>query len=74
MLKAAAALILFTGAAVAAVAPSCGVVPGWIQSGAPRAYTADNLFEYMDGNAEGYILYNFQEMRGVTCRIVPIFE
>jgi hypothetical protein len=29
---------------------------------------ADNLFEYMDGNAEGYILYNFQAMHGVTCK------
>ncbi len=49
-------------------APSCGLVPGWAQDGPPRTYTADNLFEYMDGNAEGYVQYNFQEMRGVTCK------
>jgi len=49
-------------------APSCGLVPGWLQSGPPRSYTADNLFEYMDGNAEGYLRYNFQEMHGVTCK------
>jgi hypothetical protein len=55
-------------ASIAAAAPSCDLVPGWTQSGPARAYTADNLFEYMDGNAEGYILYNFQEMHGVTCR------
>jgi hypothetical protein len=48
--------------------PSCALVPGWSPAGPPRTYTADNLFEYMDGNAEGYILYNFQEMRGVTCK------
>jgi hypothetical protein len=67
VLKAAAALVLLAGAAVAA-APSCDLVVGWKQSGPPRSYTADNLFEYMDGNAEGYILYNFQEMHGVTCK------
>ena len=49
-------------------APSCALVAGWTQAGQPRTYTADNLFEYMDGNAEGYIQYNFQEMRGVTCK------
>ena len=48
--------------------PSCGLVAGWAQSGPPRTYTADNLFEYMDGNAEGYLRYNFQEMHGVTCK------
>ena len=48
--------------------PTCALVPGWTQAGAARSYTAENLFEYMDGNAEGYILYNFREMRGVTCK------
>jgi len=64
------ALAVLAGAAAAAdpIAPSCSLVPGWTQSGAPRAYTADNLFEYMDGNAEGYVRYNFQEMHGVTCK------
>ena len=51
-----------------AVAPVCSLVPGWTQSGPARTYTPDNLFEYMDGNSEGYFLYHFQEMRGVTCR------
>jgi hypothetical protein len=51
-----------------AVAPACNMVPGWTQSGAPRSYTFDNLYEYMDGNSEGYFLYNFQSMRGVTCK------
>jgi len=48
--------------------PSCGLVAGWTQDGQVRTYTADNLFEYMDGNAEGYIQYGFQEMKGVTCK------
>lgn len=67
MLKRAGALFAFACLAAAAP-PDCALVPGWTQAGAPRTYSADNLFEYMDGNAEGYILYNFQEMRGVTCK------
>jgi Family of unknown function (DUF6599) len=56
-------------ACLAAVAqPTCALVPGWTQAGAARSFTADNLFEYMDGNAEGYVLYNFREMHGVTCK------
>jgi hypothetical protein len=43
-------------------------VPGWTQAGSARYYTADNLFEYMDGNSEGYFSYNFQTMHGVTCK------
>jgi len=49
-------------------APSCALVPGWSQSGPARAYEAGNLFEYMDGNAEGYLIYGFRSMRGVSCR------
>ncbi len=48
-------------------APACNLVPGWAQSGDARSYTAENLFEYMDGNAEGYLIYGFDTMRGVTC-------
>jgi len=45
----------------------CRVVPGWQQQGPTRSYTAENLFEYMDGNAEGYLIYGFTRMDGVTC-------
>ena len=51
-----------------AAAPACSLVPGWTQAGSARYYTADNLFEYMDGNSEGYFSYNFQTMHGVTCK------
>lgn len=67
MLKAAAAWLFAAGVMAAAAQPDCGLVPGWAARGAPRAYTAANLFEYMDGNAEGYVLYGFRAMRGVTC-------
>ena len=47
---------------------ACNVVPGWSQTGPDRSYVADNLFEYMDGNAEGYLTYGFLKMQGVTCK------
>ncbi len=48
--------------------PDCKVVPGWQQQGPARSFSADNLFEYMDGNAEGYLIYQFVGMKGVTCK------
>jgi hypothetical protein len=48
--------------------PDCSLVPGWTQDGAARSYVADNLFEYMNGNAEGYLIYRFEKMNGVTCK------
>jgi hypothetical protein len=61
----AAALALLP--AQAGPVPRCDLAPGWTQQGAARAYEASNLFEYMDGNAEGYLLYGFVAMHGVTC-------
>ena len=55
------------GAAGQAPAPSCNLVPGWTQTGPDRVYESQNLFEYMDGNAEGYLVYGFLKMQGVTC-------
>jgi hypothetical protein len=67
MIKRIGALLGFACLAAAAP-PTCALVPGWTQAGGARNFTADNLFEYMDGNAEGYVLYNFREMHGVTCK------
>jgi hypothetical protein len=47
---------------------NCSRVPGWRQDGVLRHFTADNLFEYMDGNAESYLTYGFTQMQGVTCK------
>ncbi|HWH61215.1 MAG TPA: DUF6599 family protein [Terriglobales bacterium] len=61
--------LLVTSAVCSAQVPvACDLVPGWQQFGAGRQYTADNLYEYMDGNAEGYLLYGFVRMQGVTCK------
>ena len=60
-------LAALVAAAAGAATPSCDAVADWAQHGAARSYTPDNLFEYMDGNAEGYLLYGFVNMHGVSC-------
>jgi len=60
--------ILLAPLAPAAEVADCSLVPGWRQDGAPRHYTSENLYEYMDGNAESYRLYGFMQMQGVTCK------
>jgi hypothetical protein len=47
---------------------NCHFVPGWEQSGAKRQHTADNLFDYRDGAAEGYLIYSFVRMEGIDCQ------
>ena len=60
-------VLLFASAAAAQEYLNCHFVPGWQQSGTKREFTADNLYEYMDGNAESYLLYGFVRMQGITC-------
>jgi hypothetical protein len=62
------ALFLAAAAASFAQAPDCGLLSGWTEQGEARSFSADNLFEYMDGNAEGYLLYHFVQMHGVNCQ------
>lgn len=62
-----AAALMIAGAAFGQL-PQCGAVAGWQQQGSERAFTSDNLFEYMDGNSEGYFIYRFVSMKGVTCQ------
>jgi Family of unknown function (DUF6599) len=59
--------LLFGSAVGAQEYLNCQLVSGWEQSGTKREYTADNLYEYMDGNAESYLLYGFVWMHGITC-------
>jgi hypothetical protein len=56
-----------TAVAQARNLPSCAVVPGWDQKGETRIFEPETLFDYMNGNSEGYLIYGFQKMRGVTC-------
>jgi hypothetical protein len=46
--------------------PDCAV-PGWTQQGETRSFDAETLFDYMNGNSEGYFAYGFTLMKGVTC-------
>jgi hypothetical protein len=61
------AVLIFAGTAFGQL-PQCGALAGWHEQGAVRSYDSSNLFEYMDGNSEGYFIYNFVAMKGVTCQ------
>jgi len=58
---------LAAAASVIAQTPACSLFAGWQQRGDNRVFEGDNLFEYMDGNSEGYLVYGFVRMKGVTC-------
>ncbi len=60
--------LLALAAAAGAQTPECSGVAGWQQQGPIREYGPDNLFDYMNGNAEGYLIYRFVNMKGVTCK------
>jgi hypothetical protein len=61
--------VLFAAQAAAASfpVPDCSAAPGWTQQGEARSYDPETLFDYMNGNSEGYFAYGFTLMRGVTC-------
>jgi len=60
--------VLFAAQAAGPVfpAPDCAV-PGFTQQGEARSYDPETLFDYMNGNSEGYFAYGFTLMKGVTC-------
>jgi len=47
---------------------SCQLASGWTQSEAIHPYTADNLYDYKDGGAEGYLIYGFAGMKSLNCK------
>ncbi|MDZ7639532.1 MAG: DUF6599 family protein [Bryobacterales bacterium] len=60
-------LLLAFAIAAGATTPTCAVIPGSAQDGELRNFETETLFEYMNGNSEGYFLYGFQTMQGITC-------
>ena len=48
--------------ALLALLPKPSDVPGWDVSKAPRSYDANTLFELIDGAADGFLTYGFQEV------------
>jgi hypothetical protein len=65
------AILATTGMASAQDYLNCGLAPGWEQTGLKRQYTPDNLFDYKDGGAEGYLAYGFVAMQGIDCKSGP---
>jgi hypothetical protein len=45
-----------------ALLPVNNAVPGWAMSQKPRSFKAANLWEFIDGAADGYLAYGFQEV------------
>jgi hypothetical protein len=61
--------ILFAaGTARAQVALDCHLAPGWEASGPVRHFTAENLYDYKDGAADGYLSYGFARMSTIDCK------
>ncbi len=60
--------------------PADNQVPGWLRSSNPRTYRANNLWEYIDGAADGYLVYSFQQVvtadykNGKTQVVIDIYE
>jgi hypothetical protein len=42
--------------------PASGAVTGWERSGEAEVYVPDDLFDYMDGQAELFFVYNFERL------------
>jgi hypothetical protein len=61
-------ILLTPGMACAQSYLNCHLAPGWEQSGTAHQYAADNLYEYKDGAAEGYLMYGFVRMQGIDCK------
>ena len=62
-------LVIFGTAALSvAQVPDCKLAAGWEQAGPARTFEGESLYEYMNGNSEGYLVYGFKKMHGVTCK------
>ncbi len=47
---------------LAALLPAREEVPGWAMSKQPRSFKAENLWEFIDGAADRYLAYGFEEV------------
>ena len=54
--------IAAAGAGEKPVLPPSGFAPGWVLEGPIKNYTADDLFEYINGEAELYFQYGFKNL------------
>jgi len=63
-----APFLLMAGMAHAQEYLSCQLAPGWTQTEAIHPYTVENLYDYKDGGAEGYLIYGFAGMKSLNCK------
>ncbi len=61
-------LLMLAASALMAQTPDCSIATGSKQDGKTREFDTETLYEYMNGNSEGYFLYGFAKMKGVTCK------
>ncbi len=53
--------------ALLAAGADCSISEGFTQQGKPHEYNVETLYDYINGNSEGYFLYGFKVMRGLNC-------
>ena len=56
-------IILFCGVVAEAKDFKFPEVSGWRQSGEPQTFTPQTLYEYINGAADLYLMYDFQELK-----------
>jgi hypothetical protein len=61
-------VLLAVGMARAQVSIDCHLAPGWEAAGPVRQYSAENLYDYKDGAADGYLSYGFARMSTIDCK------
>jgi len=62
------AIACVAGTAKAQAYLDCRLSPGWEPSGGKRQYSPENLYDYKDGSAEGYLSFGFTAMQGIDCK------
>ncbi len=60
-------LLILVAASFAGAADDCRLASGWKPDGPSRTFTADDLYEYLDGGAEGYLIFGFVRLEHQTC-------
>lgn len=60
-------LLILIAATSARAAGDCVLAPGWKPDAPASTYTASNLYEYMDGGAEGFLIFGFARLEHQTC-------
>jgi len=61
-----AALVLALFVAAPDTAKLLPRIDGWKQAAAPATYTPETLFEYIDGGAEAFLQFDFEELTGAS--------